>query len=62
MSPEILKQTMKEVLLETLTENRELLIDVLAEVLEDFALVKAIEEGRQTEQVERSQVFDILEN
>lgn len=55
-----LKQAMKEALSETLTEQRDLFREVFAEVLEDFALVEAIEEGRQTEKVSRSQIFDLL--
>ena len=51
---EALKQAMKEALAETLSEQRDLFRDVFAEVLEDFALVEAIEEGRQTETVDRA--------
>lgn len=60
ISREILKQAMKEALAETLIEQRDLFREVFAEVLEDFALVEAIEEGRRTEKVDRSQVFDVL--
>ena len=59
-SPE-LKQLLKEALAETLNEQRELLHEVFAEVLEDFGLGEAIREGQQTERVERSDVFAILE-
>jgi hypothetical protein len=57
---EVLKQAMKEALAETLSEQRDLFRDVFAEVLEDYALVEAIEEGRQTETVERSRIFEVL--
>jgi len=57
---EELKQALKEALTETLYEQRELLHEVFAEVLEDFALAEAISEGRQTERVKRDEVFDIL--
>jgi len=60
ITQESLKQAMKEALSETLAEQRELFRDVFAEVLEDFALVEAIEEGRRTDKVERSQIFEIL--
>jgi hypothetical protein len=33
----------------------------LTEVLEEFALVEAIREGRQTEKVGRDEIFKILE-
>ena len=59
---EAMKQALKEALTETLHEQRELLHEVFAEVLEDFALAGAIREGRQTERVERDEVFGILED
>ena len=58
---EAMKQALKEALTETLHEQRQLLHEVFAEVLEDFALVETIREGRQTERVERDEVFDVLE-
>lgn len=61
-SNEAMKQALKEALTETLHEQRELLHEVFAEVLEDFALAQAIQEGRQSESIERTEVFDILED
>lgn len=58
---EAMKQALKEALVEALHEQRELLYEIFAEVLEDFALTEAIREGRQTEHTERTEVFDILE-
>lgn len=57
-----MKQVLKEALAETLHEQRELLHEVFAEVLEDFALFEAIREGQQTERVDRDEVFDVLED
>ncbi len=54
---ESLKRVVKEALVETLCEKRELLHEILAEVLEDFALAEAIREGRETKVVERDEVF-----
>jgi hypothetical protein len=45
LKEEALKRTIKEALAETIHEQRELLHDVFAEVLEDFALTEAIREG-----------------
>ena len=56
-----LKQAMKEALAETLSEQRDLFREVFAEVLEDLALIEAMEEGRQTEKVDRAEVFAVLE-
>ena len=58
---EEMKRVLKEALAETLHEQRELLHEVFAEVLEDFALTEAIREGRQTDRVDRDKVFDALE-
>ena len=58
---EAMKQALKEALAETLHEQRDLLHEVFAEVLEDFAFAEAIREGRQTERVERDEVYDVLE-
>lgn len=59
---EQLKQVLKEALTETLREQRGLLHEVFAEVLEDFAFAQAVREGRRTGWVERDEVFDILED
>lgn len=59
---EAMKRVLKEALAETLHEQRELLHEIFAEVLEDFALAEAaIREGQQTERVDRGEVFDVLE-
>jgi hypothetical protein len=57
-----MKQALKEALTETLHEQRQLLHEGFAEVLEDFALVETIREGRQTGRVDRDEVFDVLED
>ena len=58
---EKMKRVLKEALAETLHEQSELLHEVFAEVLEDFALAEAIREGRQTDRMDRDEVFDALE-
>lgn len=60
LTREELKQALKEALAETLEERRELLHDVVLEVLEDIALVRAIEEGRKSKPVSRAQVLKTL--
>ena len=59
---ETLKQTLKEAFAETLHEERELLHDVFAEVLEDFALGEAIRGGLETPEATREEVFHALES
>ena len=56
-----LKQALKEALVETLQEQRALLHEVFAEVLEDFALAEAIREGQKTKKATRDEVFNILQ-
>lgn len=55
-----LKRVLKEALVETLQEQRDLLHDVFTEVLEDFALAEAIREGQKTRGAARDEVFRIL--
>ncbi|MGH8477809.1 MAG: hypothetical protein ACRERV_11565 [Methylococcales bacterium] len=58
---EILKQTLKEALAETLHEEREFLHNIFAEVFEDFTLGEAIREGLETPQATREEVFNLLD-
>ena len=55
-----LKRAIKEALVEALQEQRDLLHEVFAEVLEDFALAEAIREGQKTKHISRDEVHRIL--
>jgi hypothetical protein len=55
-----LKQTLKEVILELISENKEEFSSLITEIIEDIALSKAIEEGEKTELVDRQSIFRIL--
>ena len=55
-----LKDALKLALIEVLEERADLLRDVLAEVMEDVAMVRAIQEGEATEPVSRDEVFRAL--
>jgi hypothetical protein len=55
------KQTIKEALAETLQDNRDLLREILAEVVEDFALAQAIRAGRRTKPAGRDEVLGVLQ-
>jgi spore coat polysaccharide biosynthesis protein SpsF (cytidylyltransferase family) len=57
-----IKELFKQAFLELLQERRDLLYDLFAEVIEDFALVNAIEEGESTESVSKAEVFQVLES
>jgi hypothetical protein len=57
-----LKDLLKSAIVEILEERKDLVREVLEEVLEDIALARAIEEGEQTEVVTRDEVFNALES
>ncbi len=57
-----LKEVFKDAIREIVFENKELLHDILVEVMEDVALIHAIEEGRQSPSVERQAIFDLLDS
>lgn len=56
-----LKNAVKAALIEVLEERSDLLRDVLAEVMEDVALVRAIQEGEASEAISRDEIFRALE-
>lgn len=55
-----MKELFKQAVLEVLEERRDLFHDVFVEVMEDFALARAIQEGESTESVTREEVFQAL--
>ena len=57
-----LKRAIKEALVEALQEQRDLLHEVFAEVLEDFALAEAIREGQKTKHISGDEVRRILQS
>ena len=54
-----IKQCFKEALLEVLEERKDVLYELLAEVMEDVALVHAIQEGENTKPVSKQEVLTI---
>lgn len=58
---EQIKNLVKEAILELVREQREVLYDALAEVIEDLALAQAIQEGEFTETASRAEVLKVLE-
>jgi hypothetical protein len=55
-----LKPLVKEALRELLIQDRETLLDLIYEVMEDIALAKAIAEGINDENVSREEIFALL--
>ncbi len=60
LKDDTLKHAVKDALAETLQEQRGLLHEIFAEVLEDFALAEAIREGQKTKTATRKEVFHVL--
>ena len=58
---EKLKDLLKSALVEALEEHRDLVQDIVEEAMEDFALVRAIEQGLESQPTSRDEVFAILE-
>ena len=55
-----IKQIFKTALFEVIQENREVFSDLFAEIIENIALERAIEEGEDTESVSREVIFNIF--
>lgn len=55
-----LKTLLKEVLVEVLDQRRDWFAAVVAEAIEDAALVRAIKHGEDTELVDRNDVFQLF--
>ena len=58
---EKLKGLLKSALAEALEEHRDLVQDIVAEAMEDFALARAIQQGLESESVSRDEVLAIIE-
>lgn len=56
-----LKALLKEVIIEVLEERSETITSFFAEILEDLALGKAIQEGENSQKISRKEIFKILE-
>ena len=56
-----LKEILKTAIVEVIQERKEMFSDLLAEIIEDIGLEKAIKEGENTESVSREAIFKILD-
>ena len=57
-----LKDLVKEAILALMNERRDELEEIFAEVIQDVALAKAIEEGESTETVSKAEILQVLES
>ena len=55
------KELMKQALVEALEDRKEMIYDMLSEVIEDIGLAHAIKEGEATESVGKQEILDILQ-
>ena len=56
-----LKELMKQALVEVLEDRKEVIYDILSELIEDIGLAHAIKEGEATESVGKQEILDILQ-
>ena len=56
-----LRPLLKELLREMFTQERDLLAALIYEVMEDVAMARAIDEGKDSENVGRDEIFALLE-
>lgn len=56
-----LRPLLKELLREMFTQERDLLAELIYEVMEDVAMARAITEGKDSKNVERDEIFVLLE-
>jgi len=57
LNSEQLKAVLKSAIVELLQENRQEVSELLAEIIEDIAMERPIEEGEATETVSREAIF-----
>jgi hypothetical protein len=56
-----LKELMKQAVVEVLEDRKEVLCDLLSEVIEDIGLAHAMKEGESSESVDKQKILDILQ-
>ena len=56
-----LKQLLKEAFIEAIEEKKNIFHDLIVDAVEDIAIVRAIQEGENTETVSKEEIFNILE-
>ena len=55
-----IKVLFKQAIIEVIEEKKEVVHDLLVEVMEDIAMVRAIQDGENSGQVSRDDIFQIL--
>ena len=55
-----IKIFLKQLIIEVIEEKKDVLHDLLVEIMEDIAMVRAIQDGENSGQVNRDDIFQIL--
>jgi hypothetical protein len=55
-----LKKVFKQAIIEAMEEKKDLVHDLLVEAMEDLGMIRAIEQGEDSETVSRDEVFNLL--
>jgi hypothetical protein len=55
-----LKEVFKQAIIEAMEEKKDLVHDILVEVMEDLGMIRAIQRGEESETVSRDEVFNLL--
>ncbi len=58
---ERIKELFKQAIIETIEERKDIVHELLMEVMNDLAMIRAIEEGENSGNVGRKEIFDILD-
>ncbi|MDH5525393.1 MAG: hypothetical protein OEY01_15570 [Desulfobulbaceae bacterium] len=56
-----LKDLFKQAIIEAMEEKKEVVHDLLVEVMEDVSMIHAIEQGEDSGQASRDEIFQVLE-
>jgi hypothetical protein len=55
-----LKEVFKQAIIEALEEKKDLFHDLLVEAMEDLGMIRAIQQGEESETASRDEVFSLL--
>lgn len=59
---EQIKEAFKSAIVEVLQERKDLIREIIDEIIEDATFARAIDEGAPSPKVSREQVFELLES
>ena len=56
-----IKKFFKQAIIKAIEEKKDVVHDLLVDAMEDIAMIRAIQEGENTDSVGKKEIFDILE-